>query len=62
MKSDDANMSSSNKLEAKGKVVREGSESFTSEVNSDEDAQGNEDTPFLFGAFGIQIKKEETQD
>jgi len=34
-----------------------GSESFNSEVNSDSayDNPGNEDTPFLFGAFGIQI-------
>ena len=54
--------SSSSKLDEERKVMREGSESFTSEVNSDSDAQGNEDTPFLFGAFGIQIKKDEAQD
>ena len=53
----DAKMHSTNKLEDLGRNVKEdgGSESFTSEVNSDSggDAPGTEDTPFLFGAFGI---------
>lgn len=56
----DAKMHSTNQLQDLGKIKEDaGSDSFTSEVNSESayDAPGNEDTPFLFGAFGIQIDK-----
>ena len=59
----DTRMHSQNKLEdsANKPRVREGSGSFTSGYNSDSQGgdQPAEDTPFLIGAFGIQLHKAE---